>query len=199
MTELRWVLLALGVALILGIYAASRGWPQHWFAKLQRIGRRGLKAPRVEPGLDMEDSSTDTPVAMPDAAWQQDAPSEPEAVAASTLPESVITIRFVPHEREIASDRVILALRAAGLTHGKYGIFHKHESALSDEPLFSVASLTEPGSFDLSRLAETKIAGTSFFMVLPGIGDPVEGPSSASDSGAGVTSAIQLFRPRWWW
>jgi len=65
-------------------------------------------------------------------------------------------------------------LRAAGLRHGRYGIFHKHASPLEDTPLFSVANLTEPGSFDLTRLADTTIPGMSFFMVLPGTGDPVE-------------------------
>jgi cell division protein ZipA len=47
-------------------------------------------------------------------------------------------------------------------------------SDLSDEPKFSVANLTEPGSFDLAKLSETKIPGMSFFMVLPGVGDPIE-------------------------
>jgi len=40
--------------------------------------------------------------------------------------------------------------------------------------MFSVASLTSPGSFDLSDLANTQIPGLSMFMVLPGSGDPVE-------------------------
>ena len=36
-----------------------------------------------------------------------------------------------------------------------------------------MASLTEPGSFDLEHLQGTTIAGLSFFVVLPGTGDPV--------------------------
>ena len=71
-------------------------------------------------------------------------------------------------------------MRAAGLKHGRYGIFHKHESDVSEEPMFSVASLTEPGSFDLTKLADTKIPGMSFFMVLPGAGvEPL--PEGASE------------------
>ena len=38
---------------------------------------------------------------------------------------------------------------------------------------FSVASLTEPGSFDLEHSGDTTIAGLSFFVVLPGTDDPV--------------------------
>jgi len=176
MTQLRWVLLGLGVALIIGVYLFSRGLPQRWVAPLKRlsVASRARKA-RVEPGIGTD---------QPDAVHASDSAEAPEkdyglpeddvAAEPAPAPERVVTIRFIPDGREIASDRVILALRAAGLKHGKYGIFHKHESELSDEPLFSVASLTEPGTFDLTRLAETKIAGTSFFMVLPGPGDPVE-------------------------
>jgi cell division protein ZipA len=43
-----------------------------------------------------------------------------------------------------------------------------------NEPWFSVASLTEPGSFDLTKPQAT-ISGMSFFMVLPNPGDPVIG------------------------
>ncbi len=67
----------------------------------------------------------------------------------------------------------MLALRGAGLQHGRYGIFHRHLSPPEDiKPAFSVASLTEPGTFDLENLADG-VAGLSFFVVLPGAGDPV--------------------------
>ena len=87
---------------------------------------------------------------------------------------TIITLRFIPNQKAIGCAEVILALRAAGMKHGRYGIFHKHASELSDDPMFSVARLTEPGSFDMSNLSETKIPGMSFFMILPGEGDPIE-------------------------
>jgi cell division protein ZipA len=67
----------------------------------------------------------------------------------------------------------VLALRRVGLVHGQYGIFHSLADETGEDPLFSVASLTEPGSFDLANLDEQKIAGLSIFLVLPGRGDPV--------------------------
>jgi cell division protein ZipA len=68
----------------------------------------------------------------------------------------------------------VRALRDAGLEHGRYGIFHKHKGGDVDpeDVLFSVASLTEPGSFDLDNLGS--IAGMSFFIALPNDADPVE-------------------------
>jgi cell division protein ZipA len=62
-------------------------------------------------------------------------------------------------------------LRDAGLEHGRYAIFHRALGA--DREAFSVANLTEPGSFDLDNLASTSVAGLTFFMLLPGNSDPV--------------------------
>jgi len=71
----------------------------------------------------------------------------------------------------LLAERAVAALRGTGLEHGRYGIFHRTGPA--GEPAFSVASLTEPGTFDLANLADSTIAGLSFFIVLPGTGDPV--------------------------
>src|SRR5690606_31078027 len=87
--------------------------------------------------------------------------------------EKVIALRFVPRAFEILAAEAVRALRDAGLGHGRYGIFHSYDDACPGEPQFSVASLTEPGSFDLERLDEP-LAGMSFFMILPGTGDPVD-------------------------
>jgi cell division protein ZipA len=164
MTELRWVLLALGVLVIVVIYFWERGLAQFWSSLRSRLRKPQMpRAERVEPELG---SSTRKDPGHAEPAE----PLEHEPAPA----DSIVTLRFVPSDGSISADQVILALRASGLRHGRYGIFHKHASAISDDALFSVANLTEPGSFDLSRLTETKIPGMSFFMILPGVGDPVE-------------------------
>ena len=177
MSELRWVLLALGVLVILAVYAWGRGTPRRW---RNRFGLRRKPQPsrvaRVEPAIDELDGADDSEETVADEV-EPEQHIEPEPAVASEAPapvETVVTLRFIPSEKEIPSDRVILALRKAGLKHGRYGIFHYHADELSGEPMFSVANLTEPGSFDLTRLSETRIRGMSFFMVLPGVGDPVE-------------------------
>jgi len=166
MTDLRWVLLALGILVVGAVYLFSLGIPQRWLAPIVALRKRKTaESVRVEPAFDDSDQAAVDP--SDDEA--EDSP-EPDA----RPPESVVTLRFIPSTKEIASDKVVLALRAEGLRHGRYGIFHMHASDLSDEPMFSVASLTEPGSFDLARLAETRIPGMRFFMVRRGEGDPVE-------------------------
>jgi cell division protein ZipA len=80
-------------------------------------------------------------------------------------------LRLIPRGDELSAERAVGALADAGLKHGRYGIFHLN--GVDGEPAFSCASLTEPGTFDLATLGQSTIAGLSFFVVLPGTGDPV--------------------------
>jgi len=82
-----------------------------------------------------------------------------------------VTLRLIPRGAELTAEHAVVALRNAGLEHGRYAIFHRPLGANREG--FSVASLTEPGSFDLDHLDDSTIAGLSFFVVLPGAGDPV--------------------------
>ncbi|MBL8200560.1 MAG: cell division protein ZipA C-terminal FtsZ-binding domain-containing protein [Chromatiales bacterium] len=89
------------------------------------------------------------------------------------LPEKIVTIRILSRAgAPFRAEDLILALREAGLRHGRFGIFHAHVSDADDTPVFSVASLTEPGSFDLTRVHTDVYQGVSLFLGLPG---PVEG------------------------
>ena len=160
MWDLRWVLLGLGALVLVGVYLWSRGV----FSRsiLPALPRR---AARTEPNIDGEQPSSK--VVEPEPLV--------EAVSVESrsrpAPDRIVALRLIPREDELAAERAVEALRSAGLEHGRYSIFHRSLGA--DHEAFSVASLTEPGSFDLENLAESTIAGLSFFVVLPGTGDPV--------------------------
>lgn len=167
MLELRWVLLGLGAALLLVVYLWGRG-------ALQRFLPRAALARRWLPSSPELGSRDD---ASPDTGAKSEAPgsSADDAILtrAASRPDRIITVRFVPKGNLLSAEKVVLALRGAGLQHGRYGIFHRLSEDDGRATLFSVASLTEPGSFDLTSLGKTTIPGMSFFMVLPGDGDPV--------------------------
>jgi cell division protein ZipA len=58
------------------------------------------------------------------------------------------------------------ALEAESLQYGKYEVFHRlHEDGAS---VFSVASMVEPGTFDLERMAGLSYSGITLFAQLPG-------------------------------
>lgn len=158
MWELRWVLLGLGVLVVAGIYF----WPR--LSDSLKLRRESAAQP---------ESAHDDQQAPP--AAPEDIPVEaPEPKPQPSAPKKVVTVRFVPKTgEELNAELAVLALRKAGLQHGRYGIFHYPLEDDDQESEFSVASLIEPGSFDLTNLKETSLPGMSFFMVLPGLGDPV--------------------------
>lgn len=64
---------------------------------------------------------------------------------------------------------LIVAAEKAGLEYGDMGIYHRLVDGKRElGPIFSVANMLKPGSFDLSRLDALHSPGLSFFMALPG-------------------------------
>jgi cell division protein ZipA len=158
MWDLRWVLIGLGALVLVGVYLLSRG-----------ILRRDML-----PALPRRKQRTEPTLGEPaPAAAPEPPPSLVETVTEEEkkAPERIVALRLVPRAEELATERAITALRSAGLEHGRYSIFHRQLG--TNREGFSVASLTEPGSFDLDHAPDDTIAGLSFFVVLPGNGDPV--------------------------
>jgi cell division protein ZipA len=61
---------------------------------------------------------------------------------------------------------LLAALRSEGLEFGRYEIFHRlHDDG---RPVYSVASLREPGTFDIDAMPTTYYPGVAMFAVLPG-------------------------------
>jgi len=65
---------------------------------------------------------------------------------------------------------LIEAAEDAGLQYGAWNIFHYH---INDEdgqtkPVFSMANITEPGFFDISKITSFSTKGVTLFMQLPG-------------------------------
>ena len=67
--------------------------------------------------------------------------------------------------RRFAGYELLQALIATGLRFGKMDIFHRHEGSSGAGPvLFSVASATQPGTFDMSRMGSFACPGLTLFM-----------------------------------
>lgn len=157
MDGLRWLLLLFGLLVIAGVYIYSRR---------ERSKPKHSEPDQLEPTLRDDaippSSKTNTDEADGDA---ESAPAE----------QKIVTLRVVARGKTaFAGDELVLGLRGIGMRHGKFGIFHRYEGTIEDEVVFSVASLVEPGSFDLSNIKEQQIPGISIFMVLPGPMDGAE-------------------------
>lgn len=156
MTELRWVLLLVALLILVALFLWTRYRPR--LADRFRFPARSLGTATARGALDREQ------------------PTLAGKAAAAGLPAKIVTIRMLCRAgNPFPAEELVLALRDAGLRHGRYGIFHYFEAATEDAPVFSVASLTEPGSFDLTRLRTDVYQGISLFLGLPG---PMEGAAA---------------------
>lgn len=168
MEPFREVLLLIGLILIFGIFCYSRGWypkPSKWFAR------------RSDESSDNDEGESDyrEPPVLNDPQPVVKKPVAPPLRADS----KVVTVRIMPQEgNAFPAEELILALRSAGLRHGQFGIFHAHADEDDERIRYSVASLVEPGSFDLSNLKESEYRGISMFTVLPA---PEDGPQLFDD------------------
>ena len=94
------------------------------------------------------------------------ATASPPAANAADL-QRIVTIRVCAvGEARWTGARLMAALELHGLAFGRYQVFHrKHTDGRS---LFCVASLIEPGTFDVAEMPDQEYRGVTLFAVLPG-------------------------------
>jgi cell division protein ZipA len=80
--------------------------------------------------------------------------------------QRIVALRLVSTRERWDARSVVEALKAEGLVFGKYSIFHCEHAG--NKSVFYVASMVEPGSFDLDRLDSVSYPGISLFAVVPG-------------------------------
>lgn len=86
----------------------------------------------------------------------------------------VINIMATPDKKFIGYD-LLQALLSAGMRFGKMNIFHRHEEANGKgRPLFSLASATKPGTFDIHKMGAVSCVGLSMFMRLSDHDNPLQ-------------------------
>jgi cell division protein ZipA len=87
--------------------------------------------------------------------------------------QKIVTLRVCAVGEDRWSGRDLMsALEGHGLAYGRYQVYHrKHADGRS---IFYVASLIEPGTFDVTGMAEEEFRGVSMFAVLPGPVEPLQ-------------------------
>jgi cell division protein ZipA len=152
MDGLRWLLLLFGIAAIAGVYLYSRR------VRIEPVAKR--RASWLGPSLDGETA---------ESGRAESKSSDSAQAETDSTRQKIVTLRLVARDKGFfRGDELILSLRGIGMRHGKFGIFHRFEGGDEDNPIFSAASLVEPGSFDLASIKEQQIPGISLFLVLPG-------------------------------
>lgn len=91
------------------------------------------------------------------------------------LLESIIVFHVLAKTKPaFDGPNVLQALLSMGLKHGDMSIFHRHEQTTGKGPIeFSVASIIEPGIFDLDAMGSFATPGLSLFLRIPGSCNPL--------------------------
>lgn len=191
----RWILIIAGIAIVAGIFLfGSPDKKRKPRASRKRVHARRV---RQEPALDGErgnedansdansDDSGDYDARQPELSMGESgagssdsderieplieplAERKPVTPAASP-PDKIVTLFLQSRDNHIITGVELLdASLKSGLVFGDHNIFHRiHEEDL--EPVFSMANLTKPGSFDKTAWNTVEIQGVTMFMTLPG-------------------------------
>jgi cell division protein ZipA len=183
----RWILIIAGIAIVAGIFLF--GNPDK--KRKPRASRKRVHAQRVrhEPALDSEQGgesengdeyddfdTRQTELAIgesPDGELrteplieprQDDKPKAPVAPP----PDKIVTLFLQGRDNHIITGVELLdASLKSGLVFGAHDIFHRINEEDVD-PVFSMANLTKPGSFNKTAWNTIEIKGVTMFMTLPG-------------------------------
>lgn len=175
MPEFRWILTAIGVALIIGLYLWSRRERSEAHGQQDRRepglidrleGWRGGSSKRdALPDIDLDDN----PAVDPESREPVDADT-PEPPAEGQ--QLIVALRLRARQPAgFDGSELVKAFSAEGLEFGRFGAFHSLDERRRSR--FLVASLVEPGSFEIEKMHELRCPGVSMFMVLPGPREPL--------------------------
>ena len=93
-------------------------------------------------------------------------------VANTSEKQKIVTVRVsAPGALFWPGQKLLSAFEAHGLAYGPYQVFHRRH--VDGRSLFCVASLKEPGTFDVGQMAEQEFKGVTLFAVLPGPLEPL--------------------------
>jgi cell division protein ZipA len=110
------------------------------------------------------------PTLLPEAADRSTVPTAQSPNASEQ--QKIVTVRVcAPGEARWSGATLLSALELHGLAYGRYQVFHRRH--VDGRSLFCVASLIEPGTFDVARMSSEEFRGVTLFAVLPGPMEPL--------------------------
>ena len=161
MDSLRWFLLFFGLLVVVAVYLYSRKDRE----REQESTTEKTAELRVEPSLGGQTDRAGTNDEQGAGQLQigVEPAVEPELAAQK---QKILTLRIVAGSHSsFAGDELVLSLRGIGMRHGKFGIFHRYEGVDENKIIFSIASLVEPGGFDLANLKEWRLRNTTITLM----------------------------------
>jgi cell division protein ZipA len=96
----------------------------------------------------------------------------PEQAPEAGEQQKIVSLRVcAAGESRWSGTTLLSALELHGLAYGRYQVFHRRH--VDGRSLFCVASLVEPGTFDVARMTSEEFRGVTLFAVMPGPAEPL--------------------------
>jgi cell division protein ZipA len=95
----------------------------------------------------------------------------PPPVPNTSERQKIVSVRVCSSAKPWPGTQLLAALELHGLAYGKYQVFHRRHA--DGRSLFCVASMKEPGTFDVAQMANQEFKGITLFAVLPGPLEPL--------------------------
>ncbi len=173
MAELRWILVVIGLAVLVGVYL--------WSRRRGSSERDESVETRVEPSLDhnvdwqQPDPLLDSPPGADTASGEtgllfEDLPvpeAEPVELPPEVPPEKILVVHIrAVRDPGFPGPDLVAALELEGMEYREPGVYVQ----ISDQgqTLFTVANMFEPGSIPREAPEDFVTGGITCFMVLPG-------------------------------
>jgi cell division protein ZipA len=177
MALLRIGILAAGLLLIAAIFLFGR--PKKKVQGRRVEGAEGTNGQRREPVLGEGEAAAEgaAPVVGEDGVTQPELGlPEVDAGPASDLGKRAtqdfdkIVSLFVAARagEQLRGEDIVVAAEKTGLVFGHMNVFHRLVEGHPERgPIFSMASIMKPGSFDMANIREMETPAIAFFLTLP--------------------------------
>ncbi|MDO5504709.1 MAG: cell division protein ZipA [Pseudoxanthomonas suwonensis] len=169
---LRLGILIAGALLMLAIYVFGRPRKGAQGRKREAAGRKGTRDGRQEPSLgeEIERDLVAEDVVQGEIELQDSGqPASELGKRVSDDYDKIITLYVAARAGQILhGPDIVVAAEKAGLTWGYMQVFHRLlEGHPQKGPVFSVANVVKPGSFDMANVQDVQTPAIAFFLTLP--------------------------------
>ncbi|MBF6024520.1 cell division protein ZipA [Lysobacter niastensis] len=145
----------------------------------KRVARESGETLRQEPtlseqlqselgGLGAAEPTTQAELELPDRGTEGGANTELGRRATEEF-DKIVTLYLAARAGEkLHGPDIVVAAEKAGLVYGHMGVFHRLvENHPERGPVFSVANIMKPGSFDMAQIQALETPAIAFFLTLP--------------------------------
>ncbi len=162
-------LILLSVATVIVFFILFESWyRRRQFKKSSNAAKNARLNPDTVLGLDVNDGTIDF---RNPAATQRSEPQIKKTSSrhASLLNDLIVMTVVAQSDNRFESYDLLQAITATGMQFGDMNIFHYK---IGNEKLFSLASATEPGDFNLDRIGDFSCTGLTLFANLREVSNP---------------------------